>query len=1067
MIRTRLIAICALAILLLISSSAVKANQIVDLVDPSDGQPDTYFFPGGSTTGYYIWGPDWGWKHTFSYDGPLPPSSITSATLEIRQYGVLMYDEHEIFLDGVSLGFLDNGFYNEATHITTFDLDSVAIAKLLDGIANIWLDIDWPNSVAIYWSRLTINYVPAGLDYIEIEGPTQVDEDSGVQYKCKAHFIDSSSSDVTSSVSWSENSSFASIDSSGFLTTSLVSSDESCQIKAAFGDKTNTLNITIKNVVPTVSISESVSIGAEPSFNGIFEVSREGSTKETLRVFYDTDDTVGNPATSGADYMSLAGYVDIPTGETSVAISVVVIDDNIEEGTEIVKVDLITEPSSYIVNPVSSSATVTIVDDEGAPPESTGHIPAKNSIQVARDTIIQLHVTDDSSGLEDVTIHVEDDLIYHSDHENPVGVYDSTGNVLQAVRGICRRVDTGTDFLFVFQASEFFDYEQEVDVELNASDKADNKLTDKYSFFTQMRTFGENIKVNTDTGTFVQNHPATAVDSKGNIWVVWEHTVIAGDSDIYIGELPEGDSVFKSSMPVISNTNDQRHPAIAIDGTKMYVVWQGNDPTGLWDIFVSTSTDGTNWSGAFKVNDDALNENNQTSPAIAIDGNGIVYIAWEDNSKGDLDKDIYVATSSNGTTWTIPTPIASASGNQTEPAIDITGLLNIPYVIWTDARGTNTDIFRFFVIENALVDTPSNQSSPAAAISGSALHLLWVDDDNGFDDIFYGNHDLINPPPIDGTSIVDEPGTVQSSPSIAAEGSKVFACWQDLRNVSSNADTDIYYAEKSGTDFGTNILINDDIGTYTQTAPVINTYKYDNPYMVWVDNRQGNNDIYAAAATSVGPVLATENVDAGSGGIVEGDINPNNPRSGIVDSEDDVIIEIPPGALPVDTRITIAEFINPPSLPPGHFGSLYEFGPSGLEFSQPITVTVPHAAADCPGHSAYSVYFYDPTILPPGLPWSREGITNVEHLTVLQDPTLPSDVHVIRFNTDHFTAFGAGGSVPGAAGGGGGGGGGGGCSVSAGGEGNIVEFLLPYIGFVIVLVILTVRDAGVRKARSR
>ena len=47
-----------------------------------------------------------------------------------------------------------------------------------------------------------------------------------------------------------------------------------------------------------------------------------------------------------------------------------------------------------------------------------------------------------------------------------------------------------------------------------------------------------------------------------------------------------------------------------------------------------------------------------------------------------------------------------------------------------------------------------------------------------------------------------------------------------------------------------------------------------------------------------------------------------------------------------------------------------------------------------------------------------------------------------------------------------GGGGGGGCSVSAGGEGNMVEFALPYIGLVVVMAILKVRDARERKARS-
>jgi hypothetical protein len=329
----------------------------------------------------------------------------------------------------------------------------------------------------------------------------------------------------------------------------------------------------------------------------------------------------------------------------------------------------------------------------------------------------------------------------------------------------------------------------------------------------------------------------------------------------------------------------------------------------------------------------------------------------------------------------------------------------------------------------------------------------------GFEDIFYGNDDL-GVPITTGASIVDEPGTEQQSPSIAANDQKVFACWRDSRNVAFNADSDIYFAEETDSGFGTNILVNDDLGTFSQKAPVIGIDFEDNPYMVWVDDREGNNDIYAAASTTAGPVLATEEVDAVNGGTVEVD----NTSAGIVDNEDDVIIEIPPGALAADTKITISELMNPPSLPPGGFGVFYEFGPSGVEFSQPVTMTIPHAAADCPGHAAFSVYYYNTVT---GT-WSQDGITNVEHLTSQEDPNLPSDVHAVRCNAAHFTAFGSGGgaaSIPGGGVvGGGGGGGGGGCSVSASGEGNIVEFLLPYIGFIIVLVILTVRDSRVRNA---
>jgi hypothetical protein len=1062
MMKTKLTAICTLAILFLTVSSTVKANQIVDFMDYNDNQlpfpPGPHFFPGGPTLGWLIWKPEWGWTHTYSFEEPLPPSMITSAILEIKHFGNFMYYEHKIYLDDVYLGYLDNGFPYETSNITTFVIDPANFDNLLDGVANVWLDIDYPDSVAIWWSRLTINYVPSGLDHIEISGPSEVEEDSVTGYTCTAYFVVggvTTSSDVTNSISWSDNSDFASFDSGGFLTTTSVSADQPCQIKATFGGKTDTHDITIKNVIPTVSITADVSLGGEPGSNGIFGVSRTGSTKETLRVYYNT---VGSTASSGYDYMALPGYVDIPPGESAVAISVIVIDDDIEEGNEEVKVNLTTNPQYYIGQ---ASATVTIGDDEGTPPASTGHIPAKDSYQVARDTIIQLHVTDDSSGIDKVTIHVEGDLIYDSDAENPVGIYDSTGSG-QAVEGICRRIGSDLDYMYVFQGSTLFDYEQKVDVEVNATDKTGYSMTDTYSFYTRMRTFGKNIRVNTDTGKLAQNHPATAVDSNGNIWVVWEHTIIASDSDIYIGKLPEGGSAFESSTPVISNTNNQRNPAIAIDrndNDKIYAVWQDNR-NGNWDIFMSTY-DGTNWSLEKMINEieiDPTNPvSNQVNPAIVIDRQSpyTVYVVWQDDDNGN--QDIYSANSSDGFSTNLL--ITNNDSDQTEPVIDITG--SIPHIIWTDARDSDTDIYAAKgTIEESLVVTSSNQSSPSVAISQGDLHLLWVDDESGFDDIFYGK-DGSNLPIDDGISIIDELRTEQGAPSIAVDETKVFACWEDSRWVSNNADIDIYYAEKTGSGFGTNILVNDDFTIYTQTSPVINTDKDGNPYMVWVDNREGNNDIYAVAATSLGQVLATGNIGA-SGGIVEDD---STPRSGIVDSEDDVIVEIPQGTLKVDTTITIRELNNPPELPPGAFGVYYEFSPSGLEFDLPVTITIPHAAADCPAHSEYKVYFYDPTLF--GTPWSQDGITDVEHLTALQDPDLPSDVHVVRFKTTHFTAFGAGGPIPGAPSSSGGGGGGGGCSVSAGGEGNIVEFFLPYVGFIIVLVILTVRDARVRKAHNR
>jgi hypothetical protein len=93
--------------------------------------------------------------------------------------------------------------------------------------------------------------------------------------------------------------------------------------------------------------------------------------------------------------------------------------------------------------------------------------------------------------------------------------------------------------------------------------------------------------------------------------------------------------------------------------------------------------------------------------------------------------------------------------------------------------------------------------------------------------------------------------------------------------------------------------------------------------------------------------------------------------------------------------------------------------------------------------------------------WSQEGITNVQHIVLS-----PAE-HAVTFQTTHFTGFGTGGSVGGGVSVGGGGGGGGGCSVSTTHEGNIVEFILPYIGFFIVLAVITMLDARVRKINNK
>ena len=119
------------------------------------------------------------------------------------------------------------------------------------GVSEIYLALSVAGS-----NQYTVHYKKSGsttpiLDHIRISGVTSINEGGSFTYNCWAYYSDGSSKTVTPS--WSENSSYATISSSGYLNTSPVSSDRSCTITASYGGKSDTHNVTIKNVAATVA----------------------------------------------------------------------------------------------------------------------------------------------------------------------------------------------------------------------------------------------------------------------------------------------------------------------------------------------------------------------------------------------------------------------------------------------------------------------------------------------------------------------------------------------------------------------------------------------------------------------------------------------------------------------------------------------------------------------------------------------------------------------------------------------------------------------------------------------
>ncbi len=702
-------------------------------------------------------------------------------------------------------------------------------------------------------------------------------------------------------------------------------------------------------------------------------------------------------------------------------------------------------PATLTMNTDKSiAANFTVVNPDETAPSISNCSPAPGSIQVPLNNLMTLDATDDNTGIDpdSIVIKINDEIIY-------------SGNQAEytSIHGTCRRSGTNANYKFVYQPENPFDFDQVVAVSVTASDIAGNTLNQyAYSFKTEMRSFGKNIKVNSDTEAPDKGGVVTAADAEGNIWIVW-HAGLDDERDIYISKLTAGTEYFGDSIRVTRNEYDQCNPALAVgaDGS-LYVVWQDNR-RGNWDIYASVSSDGVEWSNERRITD---SNDNQINPDIAVDNQSPnrAYAVWQDDGAGNYD--IYITSSNNGFITETTSRITSNNTNQTEPAIAV-GPGNVVYVVWIDYRNGRTDIYGassdYSTWTNVpVVSNPANQSSPALACEPgkSVLHLLWMDDSGGNMDIYHAMTNGLPDSSLTGTSIIDDTsGADQLEPTIIAtsdmqDRTKIFACWQDKRYVTGHSsDTDIFFAELSHGYAGTNILIGDDRTNSNQVGPAIGTDRYCQPYIVWIDDRDDLPGVYCAGTTYMSPIpTVSTDVSALSGAIVGTD------PSAIRDIGD-VCVVIPPRAYPTDVKITITEIQNPPAFSMQCL-SAYDFGPSGIEFSQPVRVIMPY---NVPNSSrSASAYWYNS--LTTAL--SQQGITDIE------DIIISSTIHALSFRTTHFTPFYV---VSGDDSGGGdsGGGGGGGCAISPISEVTFTQFILPYAGLAAAVVILKLRDRRNRK----
>ena len=202
------------------------------------------------------------------------------------------------------------------------------------------------------------------------------------------------------------------------------------------------------------------------------------------------------------------------------------------------------------------------------------------------------------------------------------------------------------------------------------------------------------MKLNTDTGSKAQTTPAIAVDGAGNLYVVWadeRNTVSTANTDVYFTKRSGSTWSANTMLNADATTSVQSQPRIGVSSAGIAVAVWLDLRSSQKNIYSARLPAGSStWSANYKVTSNTAATKGRPDVAVATDGTA--HAVWEDATSGNADID-YATLASGGTTWSTNAKISddATSGAESFPRIGLT-LANAPLVAWIDGRTTNKQV---------------------------------------------------------------------------------------------------------------------------------------------------------------------------------------------------------------------------------------------------------------------------------------------------------------------------------------------------------------------------------------
>jgi len=297
----------------------------------------------------------------------------------------------------------------------------------------------------------------------------------------------------------------------------------------------------------------------------------------------------------------------------------------------------------------------------------------------------------------------------------------------------------------------------------------------------------------------------------------------------------------------ISRTSFTNAWCVSASGANIHTVWF-DDRDGNYEIYYKLSIDnGITWSSGTRLTNSS---GYSDYPSVAV-SNSNINIVWSDNRDGNYE--IYFKNSLNGgLSWGTDKRLTTQSGSSIYPSITVQG--STVHVVWEDNRDGNSEIYykkstdggTIWGADLRLTNSSGYSERPSISNSNSYIHVVWYDNRNGNYEIYY-KHSTdggINW----GTEKRLTNNTANSKfPSIAATGSIVYVVWGDERD----GNEEIYYIQSSdgGIIWNTETRLTNNLLESNYPSIAVSDTKV---HIVWQNRRDGNNEIYYKRSTNLG-----------------------------------------------------------------------------------------------------------------------------------------------------------------------------------------------------------------------